>query len=76
MKKAKSKKSNGRLRRILLSKQFCITVLVVMTLLALLCLVKVILGFMPVEKFELRGETHYELVEIRNSSGIGKGEKL
>lgn len=76
MKKAKSKKSNGRLRRILLSKQFCITVLVVMTLLALLCLIKVVLGFMPVEKFELQGDTHYELVEIRNSSGIGKGEKL
>ena len=76
MKKAKSKKSNERLRRVLLSKQFCIIVLVVMTLLALLCLFKVILGFMPVEKFDIQGETHYELVEIRNASGIGKGEKL
>lgn len=76
MKKAKRKQSNGKLRRILLSKQFCITVLVVMSLLAFICLFKVILGFMPVENFELQGDTHYELTEIRNAAGIRRGEKL
>ena len=76
MKKAKRKKSNGKLRRILLSKQFCITVMVIMSLLALICLVKVVLGFMPVKHFTVKGETHYDITEIISASGIRSGDKL
>lgn len=76
MKKAKRKESNGKLRRILLSKQFCITVMVIMSLLALICLVKVVLGFMPVKHFTVKGETHYDITEIISASGIRSGDKL
>ena len=76
MKKAKRKESNGRIRRILLSAQFCITVLVIMGLLALVCLVKVVLGFMPVKHFTLQGDTHYDITEIISYSGIRSGDKL
>ena len=76
MKKDKSEISTGKMRRILLSKQFCITVLVVMSLLALICLVKVILGFLPVKQFVCEGDTHYEVLEIASASGIKAGDKL
>lgn len=76
MKKAKSQRSTGRLRRILLSKQFCITVLVLMSLLAIICLTKVILGFLPVKYFAVEGNTHYEVVEVSSASGIKSGDKL
>ena len=76
MKKAKRKESSSRVRKILLSPQFCITVLVVMSLLTLLCLVKVILGFMPVKHFTVKGETHYDISEIISASGIRSGDKL
>ena len=76
MKKAKRKESSSRVRKILLSPQFCITVLVVMSLLTLLCLVKVILGFMPVKHFKVEGDTHYDISEIISASGIRSGDKL
>lgn len=76
MKKAKRKESSGRIRRILLSAQFCITVLVIMSLLALACLVKVVLGFMPVKHFAIKGDTHYDITEIISSSGIRSGDRL
>ena len=76
MKKAKRKDSNARLRKILLSPQFCITVLVVMSLLAFVCLVKVVLGFMPVKHFTVEGDTHYDISEIISASGIRSGDKL
>ena len=76
MKKAKRKESNARVRRILLSPQFCITVLVVMSLLALICLAKVVLGFMPVKHFTVEGDTHYDISEIISASGIRSGDKL
>ena len=76
MKKAKRKENNPRLRRILLSPQFCITLLVVMSLLALICLVKVVLGFMPVKHFKIEGDTHYDISEIISASGIRSGDKL
>lgn len=76
MKKAKREARNGRIRKILLSKQFCITVLVIMSLLALICLIKVVLGFMPVKHFKLEGETHYDISEIISASGIRSGDKL
>ena len=76
MKKAKRKETNGKLRRVLLSKQFCITVMVIMSLLALICLIKVILGFMPVKHFTVKGETHYDISEIISASGIRSGDKL
>ena len=76
MKKAKRKESSGKLRRVLLSKQFCITVMVIMTLLALFCLVKVILGFMPIKHFTVKGETHYDISEIISASGVRSGDKL
>ena len=76
MKKAKRKESNGRIRRILLTPQFCITVLVIMSLLALICLVKVVLGFMPVKHFALQGDTHYDITEIISASGVRSGDKL
>jgi hypothetical protein len=76
MKKAKRKESSPRLRKILLSPQFCITVLVLMSLLALICLAKVILGFMPVKHFKVEGDTHYDISEIISASGIRSGDKL
>ena len=76
MKKAKRKKSNARLRKILQSPQFCITVLVVICLLAFISLVKVVLGFMPVKHFTVEGETHYDISEIISASGIRSGDKL
>lgn len=79
MKRAKSKQSkqsNGRLRKVLLSKQFCITVLVLMSLLALICLVKLILGFMPVKHFTYEGETHYDISELISASDIRTGDRL
>ena len=68
MKKTKRKAGNGKLRKVLLSQQFCITVLVIMSLLALICLVKVVLGFMPVKHFKLEGDTHYDISEIISNS--------
>ncbi len=76
MKKAKRKKSNTRLNKILQSPQFCITVLVIMSLLALICLISVILGFMPVKHFTVEGETHYDISEIISASGIRSGDRL
>lgn len=76
MKKAGSKKNNERVRRVLLSKQFCISVLVVMSLLAFICLVKLVLGFMPVSNFTYKGETHYDISELINASGIRSGDRL
>lgn len=76
MKKAKSEYGTGKMRQILLSKQFCITVLVLMSLLALICLIKVILGFLPVKYFVCEGDTHYEVLEISSASGIKAGDKL
>ncbi len=76
MKKARAKQNTGRMRRILLSNQFCITVLVVMTLLALFCLTKVVLGFLPVKQFLCEGDTQYDVVEIVSASGIEQGDKL
>lgn len=76
MKKVKRKESNGRIRRILLSAQFCITVLVIMGLLAFICLVRVVLGFMPVKHFALEGNTHYDISEVISASGIRSGDKL
>lgn len=76
MKKAKRKKSNARLRKILQSPQFCITVLVVICLLAFISLVKVVLGFMPVKHFTVEGETHYDISEIISASGIRSGDRL
>lgn len=76
MKKAKRKKSNTRLRKILQSPQFCITVLVVICLLAFISLVKVVLGFMPVKHFTVEGETHYDISEIISASGIRSGDRL
>lgn len=76
MKKAKSNKNNERLRRVLLSKQFCITVLVVMSLLAFVCLMKLVLGFLPVSNFTYKGETHYDISELINASGIRSGDRL
>lgn len=76
MKKAKSGTSSGRLRRILLSKQFCITVLVLMSLLAIICLVKVVLSFLPVRQFAVEGNTHYEVSELVGAAGIKNGDKL
>ena len=51
MKKAERKKNSERVRKVLLSKQFCISVLVVMSLLAFICLLKLVLGFLPVSRF-------------------------
>lgn len=76
MKKAKGKKSNTRLHKIMKSPQFCITVLVVICLLALICLVKVVLGFMPIKHFTVSGETTYDITEIVSASGIRSGDKL
>lgn len=76
MKKAKSNKNNERLRRVLLSKQFCITVLVVMSLLAFVCLMKLVFGFLPVSNFTYKGETHYDISELINASGIRSGDRL
>ena len=76
MKKNKRKQSNGKLRRILLSKQFCIAVTVIMSLLVLICLIKVILGFMPVKRFTVQGDTHYDISELISASGIRSGDKL
>ena len=76
MKKAKRKEGNARLRGILLSAQFCITVLVVMGILSFICLIKVVLGFMPVKHFTVEGETHYDISEIISASGIRSGDKL
>ena len=76
MKKTKRKESNAKLRKILLSAQFCITLLVVMGLLVFICLVKVVLGFMPVKNFTVEGDTHYDIVEIISASGIRSGDKL
>ena len=76
MKKARSKNNTGRMRRILLSNRFCITVLVLMTLLALICLAKVILGFFPIKQFICEGDTQYNVVEIVSASGLQQGDKL
>ena len=76
MKKAKSMKFSGILRRILLSKPFCITVMVIMALLAFICLTRVVLGFMTVKHFEVQGETHYDISEIINAAEIRSGDKL
>ena len=76
MKKAKRKESNGKMIRIMQTPQFCITVIVIMGLLALICLVKVVLGFMPVKHFTVEGETHYDISEIISASGIRSGDKL
>lgn len=76
MKKAKSGTSSGRLRRILLSKQFCITVLVLMSLLAIICLIKVVLSFLPVRQFTVEGNTHYEVSELVGAAGLKNGDKL
>ena len=76
MKKAKSDYRAGRIRRILLSKQFCITILVVMSLLSVICLIKVILGFLPVKQFVCEGDTYYKVLEISSASGIKEGDKL
>ena len=76
MKKARAKQNTGRMRRILLSNQFCITVLVVMTLLALICLTKVVLGFLPVKQFQCEGDTQYNIVDIVRASGLQQGDKL
>ena len=76
MKKAKTKQSNGKLRRILLSKQFCISVLVLMSVLALVCLIKLILGFLPVKHFTVEGDTHYHISELISASDIDSGDKL
>ncbi len=76
MKKARSQQNTGRMRRILLSNQFCITVLVVMTLLAIICLAKVILGFLPIKQFTCEGDTQYHIVEIVSASGLKQGDKL
>lgn len=76
MKKNNRKQSNGKLRRILLSKQFCIAVTVIMSLLVLICLIKVILGFMPVKRFTVQGDTHYDISELISASGIRSGDKL
>ncbi|MBE6533615.1 MAG: FtsQ-type POTRA domain-containing protein [Ruminococcaceae bacterium] len=76
MKKTKRIDRKARLRKILLSRQFCITLLVVMGLLVFICLVKVVLGFMPVKHFTVEGDTHYDVIEIINASGIRSGDKL
>ena len=76
MKRAKSKVKTGRLRRILLSKQFCISVLIVMSLLALICLVKLIFGFMPVKSYMVEGITSYDITELISASGIKEGDRL
>ena len=76
MKETKSGYTAGRIRRILLSKQFCITVLAVMSLLTLICLIKVILGFLPVKQFVCEGDTYYHVMEISSASGIKEGDKL
>ena len=76
MKRAESKPKSGRLRRILLSKQFCITVLIVMSLLALICLIKLIFGFMPVRNYKVEGVTSYNITELISASGIKEGDLL
>ena len=76
MKKAERKKNNERVRKVLLSKQFCISVLVVMSLLAFICLLKLVLGFLPVSRFTYRGDTHYDISELINASGIRSGDRL
>ena len=76
MKRVERKETSTRLRKIMLSQQFCITVLIIMTLLTTLCIVKAVLGFMPVKHFKLEGETHYDISEIISASGIRSGDKL
>ena len=76
MKKVKKKDGNARLRKILLSPQFCITVIVIISLVTLFCLVKVILGFMPIKHFTVEGDTHYDISEIISASGIRQCDKL
>lgn len=76
MKKAKRKDRSGILRKILLSKPFCITVMVIMALLAFICLARVIMGFMPVKNFTVEGDTHYDINEIIDGAGIRSGDKL
>ena len=76
MKRVERKETSTRLRKIMLSQQFCITVLIIMTLLTTLCIIKAVLGFMPVKHFKLEGETHYDISEIISASGIRSGDKL
>lgn len=76
MKKAKRHDRSGILRKILLSKPFCITVMVIMALLAFICLIRVILGFMPIKNFTVEGDTHYDIVDIINAADIRSGDKL
>lgn len=76
MKKAKTKVNTGKMRRILLSKPFCISVLAIMSVLALVCIIKLVLGFMPVKNYTVEGITSYDITELISASGIKTGDSL
>ena len=76
MKKATRIERQGILRKILLSKQFCISILVIMSLVAFISVIKVVLGFMPVKNYTVVGDTHYDINEIIDAAEIQSGDKL
>ena len=64
------------IKAIMLSKQFFIAVVSVMSALAVVCFACVFLRFVGVGSFEVKGTTEYKLSELVSASGIRKGESL
>ena len=64
------------IKAFILSKQFFIALMALMSLLALICLALVFSRFIGVGSFELRGETGYKLSELISKSGIRTGDMM
>ena len=65
-----------KIKAFILSKQFFIALMALMSLLALISLALVFSRFIGVGKFEIKGETDYQLSELISKSGIRKGDMM
>lgn len=64
------------IKEIMLSKQFFIVTVSVMSVMALVCLLCVVFRFIGIGSFEIEGETDYKLSELISVSGLRTGDRL
>lgn len=72
------KKDEARffIKAIMLSKQFFITTVAVMGVLALVCVGCVFFRFIGIGSFEIEGDTDYKLSELVSASGLRTGDRF
>ena len=73
MKKAEAKQ---KLEQLVNNKNVRKILLIVLSVVVLLCVVRLLLFLFPVKEFEIEGDTKYDLNEIVNAAGIRLGDRL